>query len=278
MESIPASSNAIVRWFKLDQFEPERAVTSHWVSSKTFLLIRTLPTLYAIIIMFADIGTTAQSGTFNFFFAYFTNLTYIGLFSYLVCVYTHHVRYLLTPKPHTPNSFFQQWPILNYLFVILYHTVVCYNVITPVIFWSLLSGSLIKNGATPEAWWMACSVHAASFFQMMIDVIFNRMIMVPRMVIFELMGMILYMCLAFVIYGVDHVWTYAFLDWSQGGKAAIWYVVVAAVAVIVFFLMYGVHRLRDFIASRAGRNNQHEQFDLEKTDYEHGAETAPYQA
>lgn len=84
MESIPTSSNSVVRWFKLDQFEPERAVTSHWVSSKTFLLIRTLPTLYSVIIMFADIGTTAQSGSFNFFFAYFTNLTYVGLFSYLV--------------------------------------------------------------------------------------------------------------------------------------------------------------------------------------------------
>lgn len=102
--------------------------------------------------------------------------------------------------------------------------------------------------------------------------------MVPRMVIFELMGMILYMCLAFVIYGVDHVWTYPFLDWSQGGKAAIWYVVIAVVAVIVFFLMYGIHRLRDFIASRVSRDNQHEQFDLEKTNYENGAETAPYQA
>jgi hypothetical protein len=88
MESISPSKYAIIRWFKLDQFEPERAVTSHWVSSTTFLLIRTLPTLYAIIVMFADIGTTAQAGTFKYFFAYFTNLTYVGLFSYLVVTYS----------------------------------------------------------------------------------------------------------------------------------------------------------------------------------------------
>jgi uncharacterized protein YacL len=112
---------------------------------------------------------------------------------------------------------------------------------------------------------MACSVHAASFFQMMIDVIFNRMIVIPRLVIFELMGLILYMCLAFIIYATQHYWTYPFLDWSQGGKAAIWYIVVAVIAVVVFFLQYGIHRLRDYIASRAGRDRESQQYDLEKT-------------
>jgi hypothetical protein len=110
---------------------------------------------------------------------------------------------------------------------------------------------------------MATSVHAASFFQMMIDVIFNRMIIVPRLVIFELGGLILYMCLAFVVFAADNFWTYAFLDWSQGPKAAIWYFVVAILAVIVFFLQYGIHQLRDFIARRVHRNKDHEQFDME---------------
>ncbi|GAB5588227.1 hypothetical protein Unana1_03127 [Umbelopsis nana] len=264
METISPSNYALIRWFRLDQFEPERAVTSHWVSSSTFLAIRTLPTLYAIIVMFANIGITAQSGQFKYFFCFFTNLTYIGLFSYLVCVYSHHVRYLLTPKPRSPKSFLRQPAILNYLFVLLYHSVVCYNIITPVVFWALLSGSLRATGATPEGWWMATSVHAASFFQMMIDVIFNKMIIVPRLVIFELLGMILYMCLAFVVYAVDHFWTYEFLDWSQGPKAAIWYFVVAILAVIVFFLQYGIHQFRDFIARRVNGNERaHEQFDME---------------
>jgi hypothetical protein len=111
---------------------------------------------------------------------------------------------------------------------------------------------------------MATSVHAASFFQMMIDVIFNKMIIVPRLVIFELLGMILYMCLAFVVYAVDDFWTYEFLDWSQGPKAAIWYFVVAILAVIVFFLQYGIHQFRDFIARRVnGNEGAHEQFDME---------------
>jgi hypothetical protein len=110
---------------------------------------------------------------------------------------------------------------------------------------------------------MATSVHAASFFQMMIDVIFNRMIIVPRLVIFELGGLILYMCLAFVVFATDNFWTYSFLDWSQGPKAAIWYFVVAILAVIVFFLQYGIHQLRDFIARRVHRKKDHEQFDME---------------
>ena len=88
---------------------------------------------------------------------------------------------------------------------------------------------------------------------MMTEVTFSRMICVPRMVLFPLFVLVLYTCLTFVIFAVDHAWVYPFLDWSQGPKAAIWYAVVALVAVIGFFLNYGIHQLRDAVARRVHR-------------------------
>lgn len=83
-ETIETSSVKIVHWFGLDQFEPERAVTSHFVSSKTLFLIRLPLSLYSLIVMWVDIIWTIKSGEFRHFFAYFTDLTFIGLHAYLI--------------------------------------------------------------------------------------------------------------------------------------------------------------------------------------------------
>lgn len=147
-ERLQSSRYSVIRWFGFDQFEPERAVTSYWVSSRVFLCIRIPLVLYSTVVMWADIGTTAQEGTFYKFFTYFTNLTFIGLHAYLVvctadlilmiqtrtrCLLTmlktalyHHVCYLLA-KPHSPRSFFKQPPVLNYLYLYLYHSIVVFK-------------------------------------------------------------------------------------------------------------------------------------------------------
>ena len=79
-EKVASSNNAIIRWFGFDQFVPETAVTSHWVSSKMFFAIRFILALYTTIVLWVDIGVT-NSGRF---FAYFTTLTFIGLHAYLI--------------------------------------------------------------------------------------------------------------------------------------------------------------------------------------------------
>lgn len=48
-------------------------------------------------------------------------------------------------------------------------------------------------------------------------------------------------------------WVYPFLEWDQGPKAAIWYVAVAAIVTLSFFLQVLIHFLRDFIAKKAGK-------------------------
>jgi hypothetical protein len=89
-EPIPNSSSKVIQWFGFDNFEPERIVTSHFVSSKTLFMIRLPLALYSFVVMWIDIIYTAQTGGFRHFFAYFTDLTFIGLHAYLiVCKYPY---------------------------------------------------------------------------------------------------------------------------------------------------------------------------------------------
>lgn len=93
-EPIQQSSSKIIQWFGLDQFEPERALTSHFVSSKSLFWIRLPLVLYSFIVMWVDIIYTAETGGFRQFFAYFTDLTFIGMHAYLmVSDFRMHVLY-----------------------------------------------------------------------------------------------------------------------------------------------------------------------------------------
>ncbi|CAO3630316.1 unnamed protein product [Mucor hiemalis] len=207
-ETIETSSVKIVHWFGLDQFEPERAVTSHFVSSKTLFLIRLPLSLYSLIVMWVDIIWTIKSGEFRHFFAYFTDLTFIGLHAYLITTLYHHAKYLWSEKSdyttlRRPSSFLDQSPILNYLFVYLYHTVIVYNIQTPVVFWALLADEkLFKAHLSPVDFWISISLHAVTLFILLLEVTLNRMIVMKRMVLLVFGTVVLYMCLTFIIFAV----------------------------------------------------------------------------
>lgn len=83
-EQLEKSNYTLISWFGFDQFVPERAVTSYWVSSKTFFIIRFVLALYSFIVIWVNIGFTAYDGNFDSFFAFFTNLTFVGLHAYLI--------------------------------------------------------------------------------------------------------------------------------------------------------------------------------------------------
>lgn len=83
-QQLNRSKWAWIRWFGFDQFQPERAVTSHWIPTEAFLGIRILTVLYSTVIQWASIAKSALQHSFNIYFGYFTNLTFIGLHAYLV--------------------------------------------------------------------------------------------------------------------------------------------------------------------------------------------------
>ena len=107
-ERIDSSDSKIIRWLKLDHFEPERTLTSYFVSSKTLFMIRIPLVLYSAIVMWADIGTSISTGEINHYFAYFTRFTFIGLHAYLVVsiVFILMLLALLLVIPHLNRLYF----------------------------------------------------------------------------------------------------------------------------------------------------------------------------
>lgn len=255
-ESIENSSLKIVRWFGLDRFEPERAVTSHFVSSKTLFLIRLPLSLYSLIVMWVDIIWTIKSGEFRRFFAYFTDLTFVGLHAYLITTLYHHAKYLWSEKKdyttlRRPSSFLDQASILNYLYVYLYHTVIVFNIQTPVVFWALLAREKLFNAnLSPVDFWISISLHAVTLFILLLEVMFNRMVVSKKMVLLVFGTVVLYMCLTFIIFAVEQWWVYSFLDWRVGPSAAIWYISISVFIIICFFMQLLLHKSRDWIAKR----------------------------
>ena len=94
-ERLRRSKWAVIRWFRLDRLQPERAVTSYWVSSKALLFIRIPLALYSTVVMWASIGTSAQEGDFQRYFTHFTQMTYIGLHAYFIVTYLYYSYMLL---------------------------------------------------------------------------------------------------------------------------------------------------------------------------------------
>ncbi|CAO3608773.1 unnamed protein product [Cunninghamella blakesleeana] len=249
-ERLNRSNYSFFRWFGFDLFQPERAVTSYWIPSKVFLVIRLVICIYSTIVMWGNLGNSAISykkeDTPFIFFGFFTNLTFIGLHAYYVTVCYHHVRYILSKNL---DSFFKQPTAINYLFVYLYHTVITFNIVTPVVYWAFLSGG---TKMTSLQTWLNVSVHGVSFFMMLIDVILNRMQIYVNMVLLLIINVVLYMCLSFVVYSSTGIWVYPFLNWSLGATAALMYIVVGAVFVIAYFIIMAIHDLRDWIAQATG--------------------------
>ncbi|KAG1488820.1 hypothetical protein G6F47_012242 [Rhizopus delemar] len=240
---LPSSNYRVIRWFQFDQFVPEETVTSYWISSKTFFIIRLILTLYSTIVIWTDIGLSAAG--LDHFFVMFTHFTFIGLHAYLVTSSVYHFRYLYSKSL---DFYFNQPVILNYLYVYLYHTVITFNIVTPVVYWSILNGTAVPGLSA----WINTSVHGVSFFLMIFNVLLGREKVLIRMILPVLATVVLYMLFTFVIHATQGYWVYPFLDWKQGGKAAIWYVAVGLIVVISFFIQYLIHFLRDFIARKKG--------------------------
>ncbi|KAI8339328.1 hypothetical protein BD560DRAFT_412695 [Blakeslea trispora] len=248
-QRIEPSKYAIINWIGLSEFVPERAVTSHWFSSKVFLVIRLILTLYSTVVLWTDIGIT-RSG---YFFMFFTSFTFIGLHAYLVTSCVHHIRYLMNKNM---DFMLNQPAILNYLYMYLYSTVITFNIVTPVVYWALLNST--STARTPVEVWLNVSVHGVSFFLMIFDVIMNRMKTPIRMVIFPLITIIGFMLFSFVVYACNGFWIYPFLDWSQGGIAAVWYIMVGVICVLGYFIQCAIHWLRDFVARKLGKTTTQE--------------------
>ncbi|GBB91799.1 hypothetical protein RclHR1_01920003 [Rhizophagus clarus] len=240
-------------FFHFKDFDAEKSVTSWFISSKTLLIIRGIIALYTWIILIGQFIDTVIYGGTDYFFVYFTNLGFVGLTAYFTTAFYHSYRYVT--KNNKPVSFQYQPDILNWLFWLLYHTIVHYSTIIMLAYWIFLSKHFILEKPLPYRWWLNVSMHGSNFLLTMIEIFLNRQIMVASFVILCLTIQIFYMFVVFINYALTSQWIYEFMDFTRGSISALWYIGLLIGFTIIFFIMYGVHLLRDSLGRRFDRHN-----------------------
>ncbi|CAB4391656.1 unnamed protein product [Rhizophagus irregularis] len=110
-------------FFHYKDFDPKKSVTSWFISPKALMIIRGIISLYTWIVLIGHLSFEIHDGVDDFL-KFFTNLSYVGLTAYFTTAFYRSYRYVT--KNHILISFYNQPNILNWLFWLLYHTIIHY--------------------------------------------------------------------------------------------------------------------------------------------------------
>ena len=129
--------------------QDNRFTTSFFLPNLVFALLRLLISLFAFTSIFFIFGwdsTHGQNLEARRWFAYFTNLNFIGLAFYFLFAGLHSLSFSLRGR-----SWLNGWPrILQAAHSILYSTAVVYPPLVTIVFWAVLYESWFKT--TEKAW------------------------------------------------------------------------------------------------------------------------------
>ncbi|GJJ75550.1 hypothetical protein EMPS_07908 [Entomortierella parvispora] len=233
--------SSIVRFMKLDRFEPNRIVTSNLVSPKVLAAVRFVELLYVSAAMISVWATASSAGEY---FRYFTNLTYFGLFSYLLASTIWSFGYLRQPVSERAQWVKLGNPWWGRAHWLLYSTVATYSIVVPIVFWTLLTAGM--SSWSSLTWYQNLSVHALDgLFGAIVELTLNRHFLQPIHSVFVAVVMVFYMFLTFVVHKTQGLWVYPFLDWSQGPIAAAYYIGIAVGLFIIYFISLLIHKYRN---------------------------------
>ncbi|CAG8473359.1 21220_t:CDS:2 [Dentiscutata erythropus] len=242
-----------MNFFHWGEFDPHLTVNSWFVSPKILKIFRLVVAIYSWIILIGELldyalreHFLAQYGFENdaeCFLCYFTILSYIGQTVYFTAAAFYSIR---------SNSLEKFSKLHNFLFWILYHTVVHYHVLIVFVYWTLLSSTFIQENNPWYIWWLSVSVHGLEFVTMLIELFLNRQVMKISFIFITIFIQVLYMLETFLIYYTHGFWIYDFLDWHSGSPAAVSlrYIGFLIFFIVCFFLVYGLHTLRDYIGRK----------------------------
>lgn len=126
-----------------------RFTTSFLLPTLVFALLRLLISLYAFVTIFFIFGwdsTHGQSRDARRWFAYFTNLSFIGLAFYFLLAGLHTLKFSVNG-----NSWLNGWPRgLQVAHSILYTTAVVFPPLVTIVYWVVLYESWFT--VTEKAW------------------------------------------------------------------------------------------------------------------------------
>ncbi|QRV84379.1 transmembrane protein [Ceratobasidium sp. AG-Ba] len=234
-------------------------VTSHVFSPGTLAAIRTALAVYSLTALIVNIVLqSVELDTIDSFFSYFTNLSYIGLCSYMwaasvqTIAYARHSRRFHTQSSARYEYPLQKWPrFLQFLHLLLWSTVTTFPFIVTVVYWVLLASS--STFQTRYSSWNNITVHAMNSGFALFEVLFTRAGPMPwTHVPFLIVLLGGYVGVAYITHATQGFYTYSFLDpKKQGAMLAAYIVGIAAGAVVVFSIVWCITWVRNRIWRRS---------------------------
>lgn len=237
-------------------FDPTyKWVTSTFLSPMTLAVLRLTMAFYGLVtLVFAmswDFGRLHESG--SEFFAYFTELTYIGLTSYFWASGVQTLVYARGIKREGSAYVYplQRWPRpLQFLHSLLFSTITTFPFVVTVVFWALLADA--QTLGTPFGRWSNTSFHAMNSLFAIIEIVCSHGGPTPWVHMILLVVIAAgYLGVAYINYAHAHFYTYSFLDPATEGAHLAAYIVGIAVGIcIVFAITRSACALREWIWRR----------------------------
>eukprot|EP00124_Ichthyophonus_hoferi_P001264 Ihof_evm1s62 gene=Ihof_evmTU1s62 len=159
---------------KLHLLDEERFVTSHVLTPKALLIVRSLLTAYAVTILIAHLATQFDNGNW---LRFITNLSYAALTCYLIVATVCTAIYVKRGGENNPDSVVRMPQWLHTLLWVVYEIIFCYKIIVPLFYWAFLSAGAPPWSESFNAW-INISVHGLDFVVMIIEFAINRHVFV----------------------------------------------------------------------------------------------------
>ncbi|KAJ1912013.1 hypothetical protein IWQ60_009864 [Tieghemiomyces parasiticus] len=233
-------------YFRLDNFEADRFVTSNLVAPRTLFFIRLILALYSLAVL-AVMFVANQERFFNYMtcWSFFGLTIYLCLATYLSGRYSFGIhRYTPEANPLVTASVATQaacW--------FLYETFATYHLLVPVVYWSVLYSSFADQPLIQIL--ASIGPHATDFGILVIEVLFNRQQMQLSHWCIPIIVLAFYLGLAYLVWGVQQIFIYPFLNFNKlHGWVALIIAGIALGTLIIFTVMYFVHRVRDYLLRR----------------------------
>ncbi|TPX70363.1 hypothetical protein SpCBS45565_g01843 [Spizellomyces sp. 'palustris'] len=226
--------------------DPSVLTTSRVVSIRTLLWWRLGAAFWTVFI----IPWSLARGEAQTYLFYFTHLTWVGLGVWFLVSAFQTWRF---KRDGSMNAFLKQSKFTQWVTWNLYVLPATFHWIVPIVYWALLSGSLIRTGKAID-WWTNVNVHALDFVFIMVEFYLNRVPMYYSQWPPVVGTGLAYLGYAFFQHGVyqgydkadypNGWWVYSFLNTSKA-SAWVYYLVLPLGFVGVFLFVVWLHKKRD---------------------------------
>lgn len=230
--------------------------TSWCLSTAHLFLFRVFCALYLALALILGFwfGSHKQAVQFFFFFTYISTFLLCGYFTLHAW---HTFRVLRFTSGYFKRQAAKASPWYLWLLQFLYSGCFVFHVVVVAIYWSILYPALqrhVRNSGVPLgpiAVWLDISVHILPMCFLLGEIVVNNRFHVYAVEIFQtLFFMLCYMLWmwlgAFLFYVVTEKawWVYPHFNFVARDNALQYYLVIIALTVSGFFLMYLLHRVK----------------------------------